>query len=191
MTTTMLKQYELSSWDLSDLLPDTSPEAIEGRLEALEAHVAAFEAVRERLAPEMDAEEFLDVIRRYEALTEEIYRPYAYASLWFSSDTQSTEALTFLNRIQQVATDAQNRTLFFDLWWKGLSDEEAEALMPAGDEYADYRHFLADLRRTKPFMLDERSEQIINTKDANGISALITVYTMLTNRLEYTLEVDG
>lgn len=185
------KQYELSGWDLSDLLPDTSPEAIEERLEALEAHVAAFEAVRERLAPDMDPDEFLDVIRQYEALTEEIYRPYAYASLWFSSDTQSTEALTFLNRIQQVATEAQNRTLFFDLWWKGLSDEEAEALLPAGDEYADYRHFLIDLRRTKPFMLDERSEQIINTKDANGIDALITLYTMLTNRLEYTLEVDG
>lgn len=185
------KQYELSGWDLSDLLPDTSPEAIEERLEALEAHVATFEAVRERLAPDMDPDEFLDVIRQYEALTEEIYRPYAYASLWFSSDTQSTEALTFLNRIQQVATEAQNRTLFFDLWWKGLSDEEAEALLPAGDEYADYRHFLIDLRRTKPFMLDERSEQIINTKDANGIDALITLYTMLTNRLEYTLEVDG
>jgi len=185
------KQYELSGWDLSDLLPDTSPEAIEERLEALEAHVAAFEAVRERLAPDMDPDEFLDVIRQYEALTEEIYRPYAYASLWFSSDTQSTEALTFLNRIQQVATEAQNRTLFFDLWWKGLSDEEAEVLLPAGDEYADYRHFLIDLRRTKPFMLDERSEQIINTKDANGIDALITLYTMLTNRLEYTLEVDG
>lgn len=185
------KQYELSGWDLSDLLPDTRPEAIEERLEALEAHVATFEAVRERLAPDMDPDEFLDVIRQYEALTEEIYRPYAYASLWFSSDTQSTEALTFLNRIQQVATEAQNRTLFFDLWWKGLSDEEAEALLPAGDEYADYRHFLIDLRRTKPFMLDERSEQIINTKDANGIDALITLYTMLTNRLEYTLEVDG
>ncbi len=191
MITTTVKQYELSGWDLSDLLPDTSPEAIDERLEALEAHVAAFEAVRERLSPDMDANEFLAVIQQYEALTEEIYRPYAYASLWFSSDTQSTEALTFLNRIQQVATEAQNRTLFFELWWKGLSDEEAEALLPAGAEYADYRHFLIDLRRTKPFMLDERSEQIINTKDANGISALITVYTMLTNRLEYTLEVEG
>jgi oligoendopeptidase F len=191
MTVTTTKQYELSGWDLSDLLSDTSPEAIDERLEALEAHVAAFEAVRDRLAPDMDADEFLAIIQQYEALTEEIYRPYAYASLWFSSDTQSTEALTFLNRIQQVATEAQNRTLFFDLWWKGLSDEEAEALMPAGDGYADYRHFLTDLRRTKPFMLDERSEQIINTKDANGIDALITVYTMLTNRLEYTLEVDG
>ena len=39
--------------------------------------------------------------------------------------------------------------------------------------------------------LEETSEQIINLKDANGISALTTVYSMLTNRLEFTLEIDG
>src|SRR5690606_23719557 len=50
---------------------------------------------------------------------------------------------------------------------------------------------LHDLRRTKPFTLDEKSEQIINIKDANGMDALITLYSMLTNRLEFTLEVDG
>jgi oligoendopeptidase F len=47
------------------------------------------------------------------------------------------------------------------------------------------------LRRTKPFTLDEKSEQIINIKDANGMDALITLYSMLTNRLEFRLEVDG
>jgi oligoendopeptidase F len=77
------------------------------------------------------------------------------------------------------------------LWWKGLSDDEAAALLPAAPEHADQRHFLADLRRARPFTLDERSEQIINTKDANGISGALTLYSMLTNRLEYRLVVDG
>jgi oligoendopeptidase F len=42
-----------------------------------------------------------------------------------------------------------------------------------------------------PYTLDEKSEQIINIKDDNGIGAVMTLYSMLTNRLEFTLEVDG
>jgi oligoendopeptidase F len=63
--------------------------------------------------------------------------------------------------------------------------------MPSAEDQADYRHYLFDLRRFKPHTLDEKSEQIINIKDANGIGAVMTLYSMLTNRLEYTLEVDG
>ena len=44
---------------------------------------------------------------------------------------------------------------------------------------------------SKPHTLDERSEQIINTKNANGISAILTLYSMMTNRQEYRLELNG
>src|SRR4029079_6275453 len=110
--------------------------------------------------------------------------------LWFYEDTGNTEALTFQNRVRQLTTAAVNRILFFSLWWKSLEDDEAAALLPEGPKDADFRHFLLDLRRTKPFTLDERSEQVINVKDDNGISAVTTLYSMLTNRLEFTLVVD-
>ena len=40
-------------------------------------------------------------------------------------------------------------------------------------------------------MLEETAERIINLKDTNGINAIVTIYSMLTNRLEFELEVDG
>src|SRR5690606_11417440 len=58
-------------------------------------------------------------------------------------------------------------------------------------QFPDYRFYLVDLRRTKPFTLDEKSEQLINTKDATGMNAVLTLYSMLTNRLEFKLEIDG
>ncbi|HYL05668.1 MAG TPA: M3 family oligoendopeptidase [Thermoanaerobaculia bacterium] len=58
-------------------------------------------------------------------------------------------------------------------------------------QIADYRHFLLELRRFSPYTLDEKSEQIINIKDENGIGAVTTLYSMLTSRMEFTLEVDG
>ncbi|MCB0063628.1 MAG: oligoendopeptidase F, partial [Caldilineaceae bacterium] len=166
--------YELSSWDLSELLPEPTEAILSERLADLEKKVQDFVAVRENLNPEMDPEMLLNIMGQYEDLVETIFKLGAYGSLWFSADTQSSAALTYRNRLQQVSTDVQNRTLFFDLWWKGLDDDEASALLPNSAHFPDQRHYLADLRRTKPYTLDEKSEQLINTKDANGIDAVMT-----------------
>ncbi len=184
-------KYEQGPWDLTELLEEPSEEVLTRTLEALDSEVAALEARREELSEQIPAAAFLDILRQYERLVERTMIPASYASLWFSADTQSQEALTFRNRVQQALTGYQNRTLFLSLWWKDLDDEAAERLMPASYEEPDLRHFLEDLRRVKPYTLEESLEQIINTKDADGIGAVLTIYSMLTNRLEFELEVEG
>jgi oligoendopeptidase F len=194
LTTLETKPYQLSRWDLSQLLPKSSEEVVARRIAALETEVAAFEARRASLGPGMDPALFLDAVRQYEAILQAINELSGFASLWFYEDTGNTEALTFQNRVRQLTTAALNRSLFFSLWWKGLEDAEAAALLPADPldpKLADFRHFLLDLRRTKPHTLPEQSEQVINLKDDNGIQAVTTLYSMLTNRLEFTLVVDG
>lgn len=183
--------YQLSGWDLSELLPEPSESIVSERLATLEHDVQAFVARREQLNAEMDPAVLVEMMRQVEALTEQVYVLGSYGGLWFSADTQSPEALAFQNRMQQLMTGVQNRTLFFDLWWKALDDDEAAALLPSADRFPDYRHYLSDLRRSKPFTLDEKSEQIINLKDSDGMSAILTIYTMLTSRLEFTLNIDG
>ena len=191
MSNDQTKIYEPSTWDLSELLPDTDEATVASRIAALEADVDKFVSRRELLSAEMDPADLLEMLQQGEKIMEQIYTLGAYGSLWFSADTQSPAALTYRNRMQQTLTNLQNRILFFDLWWKSLEDDEAAALLPNGEQYADYRFYLQDLRRTKPYTLDEKSEQIINIKDANGMDAVITLYSMLTNRLEFTLEIDG
>jgi oligoendopeptidase F len=201
--------YQLRSWDLSELLPKPSEEVIARRFAELEAALAEFEQWRANLAstsPRISPQQLLAMLRRYEAISEQTSVLTNYGSLWFNSDTGNHEAITFRNRVRQAVTAATNRILFFTLWWKGLPDEEAQALLPplppepAADsaglsaqarQVADYRHFLLELRRFSPYTLDEKSEQIINIKDDNGIGAVMTLYSMLTSRMEFTLEVDG
>jgi oligoendopeptidase F len=189
IATRTIPTYSPSSWDLSELLPDPSLSA--SRLAELDAAVVAFESKRESLDPKMDPRELFAILRQYEDLVDRIHVISGYASLWFYSDTSSQEALTFRNRVRQATTVAGNRILFFTLWWRSLGDDEAWRLLPAESEHGDHRHFLQDLRRFKPFTLDEKSEQIINTKDENGIGAVMTLYSMITNRLEFDIEVDG
>ena len=181
--------YELGPWDLSEILPEPSEEIISKRLAHLDALVTAFESRRSSLHPAMGSAELVAVMQQYDEISEETSALSGYASLWFYSDTRNQEAITFRNRVRQATTAAGNRILFFTLWWRELSDDEAAALLP--HDHADYRHYLTDVRRFKPYTLDEKSEQIINTKDDNGISAVLMLYSMLVNRLEYTLKVDG
>ncbi|MEM7587149.1 MAG: M3 family oligoendopeptidase [Acidobacteriota bacterium] len=183
-------KYVPGAWDLSELLPNTTEEVIAERIARVEAATEAFVSRRGELHSDMEPAAFLEIMRENERLVAKIDVLGAHASLWFSSDTQSAVALGHRNRIQQVLIRLQNRIMFFDLWWKGLEDAEAERLMPPASE-ADLRHYLLELRRFRPFTLDERSEQIINTKNANGISAVMTLYSMLTNRQEFQLEIEG
>jgi oligoendopeptidase F len=189
--TPQLADYRAASWNLSDLLPDTREETLAERFAALERAVAGFERRRDELQAEISPARVLEILREYESIVEAAWLLSGYASLAFSADTQSRAALALRTRVEEHLTALFNRVLFFTLWWRSLPEEAAERLLPSRATHPDERHYLAELRRFAPFTLDERSEQLINVKDANGVNALLTLYSMLTNRLEFRLEVAG
>ena len=180
--------FEQSGWSLDALLPAHEGEEFEHILAKLEQQVAQFEDSRERLSPEMDGDEFMETMRLYEVIYAAGARLIAYANLWFSEDTQSQEALGFLGRMEQLTAEVKNRTLFFSLWWKELDEEPAQRLLAVSGDYA---YHLESLRRFKPYTLAESEEKIINLKDVNGVSALVNLYEMITNRFSFKLEIDG
>jgi oligoendopeptidase F len=180
--------YTLAAWDLSDLLTSTDADVVDATVAVLEETVQAVEAGREILSDEMSADEFNAFIKIYERATRAAYRLAAYSGLWFASDTQSQEALSFKGRVDQLMLDAQNRTLFFSLWWKELPDHAAERLM---SNAGDVTYYLQEMRNFKPYTLSEAEEKVINLKDVNGIDAVTTLYDMITNKFVFKLEVDG
>ncbi len=183
--------YNQSGWDLSELVADASPEAVEDQLFELTNLVDEFTQQREQLDPEMGSQSLIGLVDQFETILEKAYALSAYGSLWFAENTQSSDALTYGNNMQQRLTAIQNQLLFFDLWWKSLSEEEVSSLLPDEESHPDQHFYLQDMRRTKPFTLGEESEQIINLKNSNGSSALVKLYSMLTDRLEFTMSIDG
>jgi oligoendopeptidase F len=180
--------FEPSGWTLEVLLPAHEGTELERILTELERQVAQFEASREHLSPEINSEEFLELMRLYEAIGVTMRRLGGYAQLWFAEDTQSQEALGFLGRMEQLSTEVQNRLLFFSLWWKGLDEEPARRLIAASGDSA---YYLESLRRFKPYTLSEPEEKIVNLKDVNGPNALVKLYEMITNRFSFRLEIGG
>ena len=183
-----MQTYAVKKWDLGELFPGFDSPELQGAFDNVEEQVASFEGVRGKLTPDIDTKTFLDVVRASEETARVLNRVYAFAGLSFAADTQDQNAQSLLGRVQQFVAEIQNRTLFFNLWWKDLDDGNAQRLMDAA---GDYRYYLEEIRHFKPHTLSEAEEKIINLKDVTGSSALINLYDAITNRYVFKLDVNG
>ena len=181
-------QYEPGPWSLGELFSGLQAPEIQAETQALEAKVQAFEARRAGLSPAIGAQVFKAVLQEYDTLLRQLSRLDGFADLSFAEDTQDAKVQAFRARVQQLMAETANRTLFFQLWWKGLDEPQAARLL---SEVGDFRYWLEALRLQKPFTLSEPEEKVINLKDVNGSAALVTLYDSITNRYTFRLEVDG
>jgi oligoendopeptidase F len=187
MTTTDIR-YQQTRWSLSDLFPAPNSSELEAAFQTLDQLVAEFETYRASLREDIPVEEFLKILQQLEKIQNLGSRLYAYAGLLFSEDTQNQTAQTLTARVEQFVADLTNRTLFFNLWWKDLSDEAAARLMPAA---GDLEYWLEALRHFKPHTLSEAEEKIINIKNVTGVNALQMLYSSITNRYTFKITVNG
>lgn len=180
--------YEQTRWKLDALIPSDSSVDIEKAVKKFEKSVKAFEGWRKKLKLAMPAKTFNAMLKDYETMQDAGTRLNAYAALKFSADTQDQSALSLLGRVEQLTADAQNRALFFSLWWKALDNKNAARLMKTA---GDWRYWLEEIRNFKPYTLSESEEKVINIKNVNGVNAIQTLYEMITNKLTFTIEVNG
>jgi len=180
--------YEQKGWSLDELFPGLGTTEIEQAIEKLDASVVDFEKHREQLAADIAEEVFVAILQNYEGITRQMSRVGAFASLSLSEDTQDQKVQALMAQMLQLGAQIENRIMFFNLWWKNLDDKEAARLLEAS---GDYRYWLEALRLQKPYTLSEPEEKIINLKDVNGARALVTLYSTITNRYSFRLEVDG
>ena len=183
-----INTYSVKKWDLGELFPSFDSPELQGAFDNVEEQVTSFEGVRGKLSPDIDTETFLDIVRASEETARVINRIYAFAGLSFAADTQDQNAQSLMGRVQQFVAEIQNRTLFFNLWWKDLDDANAQRLM---DVSGDYRYYLEEIRHFKPHTLSEAEEKVINLKDVTGSSALVNLYDSITNRYVFKVEMNG
>jgi oligoendopeptidase F len=183
-----VKQYQQERWSLEDLYPKIDSPELEKGFARVEELVKAFERDRKHLNDDVSASDFIEIVATYDELYVALARVAYFGHLMFSADTQDQEAQSLLAKVQQLEADFDNRTMFFQLWWKALDDAKAEKLLGAA---GDFRYWLEALRHEKPYTLTEPVEQAINTKNVNGVEALVNLYTSITNRYVFPFEVDG
>ena len=180
--------YKQTRWSLKDLFTSIDSPELEDAFKEAKKKVAAFESYRTELDENINQEKFLEIIRKLETITKLLQRVDAFASLLFTEDTQNQAAQSLVARIEQFNAELSNQVLFFNLWWKSISNDSAKRLM-AGS--GDYHYWLEEMRHFKSYTLSEPEEKIVNLKDVTGSNALVMLYDTFTNRYSFKITIDG
>ena len=170
--------YTTGSWDLSDL----DSKDVKKVCAEIDGKVKLLEGQRILLVDTISVKDFLEFTRNYEELTRITERLGVFCHLQFAENTQNQQALALQSKVNTFLTEIGNRLLFFSHWFKGLSEAKAQELIKASGKY---HYYFERLRDFKPHTLLENEEKIINIKDANGVSALNTIYDVLTSKLVF------
>ncbi|MFC2095950.1 M3 family oligoendopeptidase [Candidatus Bipolaricaulota bacterium] len=180
--------YTKGRWSLDDLFPAKSGSEMERAFADVEAAAAAIELMRPALVPEIEETVFVEILGLIEKIAIMTQRLDGYAVLCFFEDTADQDALALRGRVEKLLASTQNRTLFFDVWWKSLDAADATRLLSVS---GDNGYYLETLRNFAPYTLSEAEERVINLKNVNGTAGLVTLYTMITNGFTYDAEIDG
>lgn len=176
-----MAEYKLSSWDLSEIKPSD----LKSLFNQIEKKVSLFQEKRKILTKGISVEQFMSLVKELEQLRIITGKLGTYPQLKFAENSGDQEAAALSSRVETFLVKISNRLLFFNLWFKSLPENKANELIRSSGKY---HYFLETLRRTKPYTLQENEEKIINIKDINGVSALNSVYDILTSQFEYTFE---
>lgn len=184
-----MQRFDLGEWNLAELVKNHKSPQFTKQLQTIENKVKSFEKNKTRLKNTISPQKFFRILKDLEKISEQASIVGGYASLAYSADTQSDEATTLLTRMAKLGSEIENRTLFFDQWWKKQIDQKnAERLMKSAGQLSE---FLRHKRLVAKYSLTEPEERIINTLDVTGSTALMKLYDKITNSFQYVVKIDG
>ena len=165
----------LPEWNLDDLYSGLDDPTIKRDLDRADADCAAFEeAYKGKLAglasaPQGDTA-LAEAVRRYEAIDDLMGRLGSYAGLIHAGNTVDPARTKFYGDVQERLTTASTHLLFFTLELNRIDDALLEAAM-ADPALGHYRPWLEDVRRYRPYQLEDRVEQLFHEKSVTAYSA--------------------
>jgi oligoendopeptidase F len=162
----------LPKWNLADLYPAMDAPEVKRDLARADTECAAFaEAYKGKLggiAASAEAGPVLaEAVKRYEALDDLLGRLISFASLVYSENTADPARTKFYGDVQERITAASSHLLFFALELNRIDDALLERAM-AEPALGHYRPWLEDIRKEKPYQLEDRVELLFHEKSVTS-----------------------
>ena len=184
---------DLPEWNLGDLYD--APESPVLKTD-VETATRAAEAMNERYAGKLG--ELLDggkggvalaqAVREFEALNDIMGRIVSYASLLYAADTADPRRQKFYGDIQEKITAISSKLLFFPLELNRLDDAALEKAM-SDPALGHYRPWIEDLRKEKPYQLEDKLEQLFHEKAVTARGAWDRLFNETMTSLRF--KIDG
>jgi oligoendopeptidase F len=184
---------DLPSWDLSDLYPGLDAPELQADLNAAAQRSIAFEnrwkGKLAEAAQKSGGDGLGAALREYEGLEELMGRIGSYAGLLYAGDTSNPRHAKLYGDVQEKLTDSSAHLIFFALELNRIEDALIEEAMERDEGFAHYRPWILDLRKDRPYQLEDRIEQLFHEKSVTGRGAWNRLFDETITALRFT--VDG
>ncbi len=170
---------KLPEWNLNDLYSGLDDPAIKRDLDRADADCIAFEEAYKGKLATMTGAALAEAVRRFEAIDDLMGRIGSYAGLVHAGNTVDPTRTKFFGDVQERMTAASTHLLFFTLELNRIDGGRIESAM-ADPALAHYRPWLDDVRRYKPYQLEDRVEQLFHEKS-------VTVYSAWNRQFDATI----
>jgi oligoendopeptidase F len=169
------KAGKLPEWNLADLYSGIGAPEIARDLARMDTECVAFEAdykgkLAEHIAGEGGGSWLAEAVRRYEAIDDLAGRLGSYAGLAHAGDSVDPAITKFYGDVSERLTAASVHLLFFALELNRVDDAAIDHAMQT-PELGHYRPWIEDLRKDKPYQLEDRVEQLFHEKSQSGYAA--------------------
>jgi len=180
---------DLPEWNLSDLYAGVDDPKVKRDLDRADEYSKAFEDdFKGKLAALIDQPDgaiaLAQAIVRYEQLDDLLGRLASFAGLMHAGDTVDPARAKFYGDVQDRLTTATTHLLFFVLELNRIDDAKLEAAMRE-PKLAYYRPWLDDIRKDKPYQLEDRVEQLFHEKSVTGYGAWNRLFDETIARLRF------
>jgi oligoendopeptidase F len=185
------KPGKLPEWNLSDLYSGIDAPEVTTDLQRMDAECVAFETdykgkLAERTAAEGGGQWLAGAVRRYEAIDDLAGRLGSFAGLVHAGDSVDPAISKFYGDVSERLTNASVHLLFFALELNRIDDAVIDRAMQA-PELAHYRPWIEDLRKDKPYQLEDRVEQLFHEKSQSGYAAWNRLFDQTISGLRFKL----
>src|SRR5260221_9930630 len=166
------KTAKLPEWNLADLYSGIDAPEVARDLQKMDADCVAFETdykgkLAEHTARDDGGGWLAEAVKRYEAIDDLAGRLASFAGLVHAGDSVDPATSKFYGDISERLTAASTHLLFFALELNRVDDAVIEKALQT-PKLGYYRPWIEDLRKDKPYQLEDRVEQLFHEKSQTG-----------------------
>jgi oligoendopeptidase F len=183
---------DLPVWKLQDLYPSATSTAFTSDMKKAGRNALAFEEKWKGKLADAAARKGAggigEALKEYEALDDLIGRLGSFAGLTYFSDTTNPVNGKLYGDVQAKITEFSGHLLFFALELNRIDDAVMDACMANDPEAGHYRPWLIDLRKDKPYQLEDKLEQLFLEKSMTSAAAFNRLFDETMAELRYNID---
>ena len=176
----------MMEWSLKELYESFESKEFLNDIDKIKEYAEFLESYTEKtlINDENTATYILDFVKYNEEVNTLITKTQAFASLTSATDANNSDAIFYVNKIQELATLFVKPWVKFQMFIK--SCDNLEEIIDSNDELKVFEFFLNETKAKSEYLLSEKEEILISKMNMTGAKA----WENLQNKVSSTLMID-